>query len=296
MSRKKCVGSACACLVIACIVLAIAIPVSRRQNKSTKDMGPYAVFHSPSYKPGTPNVPVNKPPSPPAGTPLISPVSLPPPTVKSPLGVPSPPSNNGVLSVPYPWLMLTMGEEELEVDKDILTFNMDPSGKNSRITSSWTSTEGTLCADIMTAPGINPGTVFAMYLITKEPQDRNADVWWELDFEFLGKRPDAVWVNVFSNGKPDRNLEKSGNYIGLPHDSNSDYHRYCINWDTSKKKANWTVDGYELYSYGMDDTWTEPMRAVFSYWVGVPEWTGASELSSRISTHVKNIKYTTVTV
>lgn len=248
-NKKKCLGSLCVCVIIGCIIMAIAVSVIRKQNHADK---------VPS------NVNNNSP---------------------SLMSV-SPPKETG-----YSWLKPTAGGDNIRAIDNELIFSVDPPNKGCRAMSVWASMNGSLCADIATAPGINPGSVFAMYVITEEPQNRNVDKWWELDLEFLGKRPEDVWINVFSGGVADQTLEKMGNYRALPEKSNSGYHRYCINWDVDEKIASWYVDGIELYSYAMDGTWTKPMRAVISYWAGVAEWTGASGVLSRVSTHVKDIQY-----
>jgi hypothetical protein len=41
-----------------------------------------------------------------------------------------------------------------------------------------------------------------MYAISHEVKDRRTEPWWELDFEFLGGRMDAVWINWYQAGKP----------------------------------------------------------------------------------------------
>ena len=60
---------------------------------------------------------------------------------------------------------------------------------------------GKYCLDLK-VEAVN-GTIFAMYLTSGEPAnytERLKGQWDELDFEFLGRNPDKVWVRSGTRG------------------------------------------------------------------------------------------------
>jgi len=99
------------------------------------------------------------------------------------------------------------------------------------------------CTAVQTAPGLNPGSIFAIYSTSGEPVNRATDQWDELDIELLGKQPGYMWVNWFHNGEViTADGVDNGRNVSMPVVANDGFHTYCLDW-TIGDAAVWTIDG-----------------------------------------------------
>ena len=143
------------------------------------------------------------------------------------------------------------------------------------------------CADIKTAPGNNPGLIFAMYMTSGEPVDRNKDKWDELDVELLGKSPSSMWINYFHNGMAE--TAGTNKPFSPAFAANSGFHEYCLDW-TAGGTAKWLVDGEQFHTMALTG-WSKPMFPVASMWARNHPWSGQILRTETLYSTMQNWRY-----
>nr|WP_243452615.1 family 16 glycosylhydrolase [Polymorphobacter multimanifer] len=92
----------------------------------------------------------------------------------------------------------------------------------------------------------------------------------EVDFEFLGKSPDKVQLNVFVNGKGGReSLEAVGG------DASAEFHDYAVEWTPTA--IRWFIDGTLVRTETRAPLPNVPGQLFLSLWMGakpVEDWLG----------------------
>lgn len=81
---------------------------------------------------------------------------------------------------------------------------------------------GKYCLDLK-VEAVN-GTIFAMYLTSGEPAnytERLKGQWDELDFEFLGRNPDKVWVRSGTRGFFSQHADDASMFLFTQHSAHS---------------------------------------------------------------------------
>ena len=187
-----------------------------------------------------------------------------------------------------------------------LTGNSNPSGwpLGARIEYPLDGKSGEFCAKIKAAA--KSGNAFAMYLTSKEPENRAVERWDEYDFEFVGVRPFGIWTNVFRDGKDtgstinyDMRSPENAKF-NLKNGYASREARYCLRWKVGDK-AQWFIDGQLLRTLSLTGR-TKRVHPVLSFW-GVPRqgadpalvgWAGAQALNAgeKISASATSITVT----
>jgi hypothetical protein len=181
-----------------------------------------------------------------------------------------------------------MGDRVVVNDGSVVTMSADPPSKGSRMMSVWEARSALVCADIQLSGAPTNSTVFAMYAISHEVKDRKNEEWWELDFEFLGREMDAVWINWYQAGR----IREHASFYALDPAPRGLYRRFCLDWDIDNHTAIWSVDGAELVRLEMDGTWDSPLALIFSHWVGhdnSARWVGGDSIDERVSVLVRDV-------
>eukprot|EP01024_Parvocaulis_polyphysoides_P021653 TRINITY_DN20269_c0_g1_i1.p1 TRINITY_DN20269_c0_g1~~TRINITY_DN20269_c0_g1_i1.p1 ORF type:complete len:279 (-),score=20.47 TRINITY_DN20269_c0_g1_i1:206-1042(-) len=142
-------------------------------------------------------------------------------------------------------------------------------GQGCRYTSTNSYTSGTMSARIRTAARAN-GTVTAMYLLTEKRGHRFIPgTHEEIDFEFLGRTPTKVWINIFQRGKQKpRNVEMGFN-------TSDAFHTYTATWNATS--VTWWVDG-KVRRRVTNAVFDKPMYMFISV-TGNTRWTGQVDWS-----------------
>lgn len=127
-----------------------------------------------------------------------------------------------------------------------------------------TTHHGRYEAVIQTARGAGLNTAFFLYTgpHRKDPKD-------EIDFEFLGKDPSKVWINIYANGDP-----MPGLAVDLGFDASEQPHLYAFEW--SEDEIRWYADGRLLHRYARVDgpLPITPAQVYLSLWAGHPRLKG----------------------
>jgi hypothetical protein len=177
--------------------------------------------------------------------------------------------------------------DRVVVKGTLVTMSADPPNKGSRLTSVWKARAASACAEIRLSDAPTNSTVFAMYALSHEVRgaDRSTEPWWELDFEFLGRQMDSVWINWFQAGK----MSEQARFYVLTPPPRGLFRQFCLGWDIDNRTAVWTVDAVQIANLTMDETWDAPLSLIFSHWVGQPDnahWVGGDRIEERVSVDV----------
>jgi endo-1,3-1,4-beta-glycanase ExoK len=132
--------------------------------------------------------------------------------------------------------------------------------------------------EVVMKPAKMPGVVSAFFIHTGE---HLGDPHSEIDFEFVGGRPDEVHTNYFWGD------ESEALDIALGFDASEDFHLYAFEW--SPDSIVWWVDGVEVRrvhnataELPVPKAPARPMASIWAAsdhmftWVGKPEGQGAS--------------------
>jgi hypothetical protein len=141
--------------------------------------------------------------------------------------------------------------------------------------SAWQALSAVTCADIRLSSLRRNSTVFAMYAISHEVKDRRTEPWWELDFEFLGGRMDAVWINWYQAGKPNHGFYD----LSPPPRENTGA---SASRGTSETRPRELVGGRRDDRAVGDGLGANPSM-VFSHWVGTRHnvrWVGGDRIEA----------------
>lgn len=107
----------------------------------------------------------------------------------------------------------------------------------------------------------NPGLVSAFFTYTGPPLGTPQD---EIDFEFVGKRHDAVNVAYHAKGNGGRSLP-----VPLGFNATTEFHTYAFIW--TPDRIAWFVDNRLLHEISSSDDSvfpTLPGKIIFSIWTG----------------------------
>jgi endo-1,3-1,4-beta-glycanase ExoK len=111
----------------------------------------------------------------------------------------------------------------------------------------------------------------------------------EIDFEFIGKVPDTVDINVWTNGKSAKPQR-----IPLGFDASKDFHDYVIEWRSDS--IRWYADGKLIYETPKGAPIPRNSgRLYFSLWSGTKiedEWMGPFTYTGPVTAEVAWFKYT----
>jgi beta-glucanase (GH16 family) len=138
---------------------------------------------------------------------------------------------------------------------------------------------------IMTPAG-GHGVISAFFTYTgpffEDPHD-------EIDFEFLGRDTNKVWVTRFADGE-----RLPGKWIDLGFDTTDGPRLYAFEW--SPERIVWYVEGKEIMRVEADDRTlpTTPGRVYFSIWGGGEEqadWAGTAPRATNETVSFDCISY-----
>ncbi|KAL2890145.1 putative glycosidase crf1 [Ceratocystis lukuohia] len=142
--------------------------------------------------------------------------------------------------------------------KDGVEFSVTKSGDAPQLNSAFYIMFGRVEVTMKAAPGT--GIVSSVVL-----QSDDLD---EIDFEWLGGRPDEVQLNYFGKG-----IVSSYNRgtVSSVRDTQNSWHTYTIDW--TSERIIWAVDGTQLRSLKYEDAETNqypqtPMQVKFGSWSG----------------------------
>jgi len=107
-----------------------------------------------------------------------------------------------------------------------------------------------------------PGTVSAFFTFTGSPHgaQRPHD---EIDFEFLGKSPNQVFLNYFASGR------KHEQYVALPFDATTTSNDFAFEW--TPEGIRWFANGHlirEVKASAGADLPVTPQKIYVSIWNG----------------------------
>jgi endo-1,3-1,4-beta-glycanase ExoK len=138
-------------------------------------------------------------------------------------------------------------------------------------------------ARIRSASG--PGLVTAMFTYTGPQRNNPHD---EIDFEFVGRKPDTVQINYFTSGK-----SKDGYYADTPQNASEQFHDYAFEW--SETGVRWYIDG-KLVRTAAGNTPKHAGQLFFSLWNGtqmMDHWLGGFEYEGKpITAEIEWAAYT----
>lgn len=159
------------------------------------------------------------------------------------------------------------GRLEITLNPDFRTKKTFASGE---ILRRETTHYGRYEAVLQTARGSGLNTAFFLYTGPHrgDPKD-------EIDFEFLGKDPTKVWINIYADGDP-----MPGFALDLGFDAAAAPHLYAFEW--SADAIRWYADGRLLYSYASTEgpLPVTPAQVYLSLWAGHPRikgWLGYAD-------------------
>jgi endo-1,3-1,4-beta-glycanase ExoK len=108
----------------------------------------------------------------------------------------------------------------------------------------------------------------------------------EIDFEFLGKNPQTVNINHFTNGEP-----HDGKIIQLDFDASRSFHNYGFEW--TPDKISWYVDAQVVSETPAGaKIGRNPGLLFFSLWSGLDEWMGPFHYETPVTAEVEWAAYT----
>lgn len=130
--------------------------------------------------------------------------------------------------------------------------------------------------EVVMKAGRGSGTVSSFFTYTgpafKSPHH-------EIDFEFLGRNTNKVWLNVFTDGK-----ELPGKWMDLGFDAASAPHLYAFEWRPDS--ITWFVDGKEFFHLTSKDKAIPHLagKIMMNAWVGSPGqrgWLGQADRDTK---------------
>ncbi|MCH9808022.1 MAG: family 16 glycosylhydrolase [Alphaproteobacteria bacterium] len=126
--------------------------------------------------------------------------------------------------------------------------------------------------EVVMQPGSGSGTVFSFFTYTgpafKSPHD-------EIDFEFLGRNPRKVWLNVFSNGE-----KLPGRWLDLGFDASAAPQIYAFEWRPDS--IIWYASGKEIMRVTSAEKKipSHASKIMLNVWAGWPRqkaWLGVAD-------------------
>ncbi|HEU5047113.1 MAG TPA: family 16 glycosylhydrolase [Rickettsiales bacterium] len=140
-------------------------------------------------------------------------------------------------------------------------------------------------ARMQTVTGAGLNTAFFTY----NGPSTGSPVWDEIDFEFLGKNPQTVQLNYFTNGKP-----QDGTVIQLGFDASKSEHIYSFDWEANY--IRWYVDGRLVHQTPAGAKIPKtPGHIYLSLWSGAANenaWLGAFNYTTPVKARVDWVHYT----
>ena len=159
------------------------------------------------------------------------------------------------------------GQLEIRLNPDFRTQKTFASGELRRRRATH---YGRYEAVLQTARGSGLNTAFFLYTGPHrgDPKD-------EIDFEFLGKDPRKVWINIYADGEP-----MPGFAIDLGFDAAAAPHLYALEW--SADAIRWYADGRLLHEFTPEQgpLPATPAQVYLSLWAGHPRikgWLGFAD-------------------
>lgn len=111
----------------------------------------------------------------------------------------------------------------------------------------------------------------------------------EIDFEFLGKNPRSVNLNVWTGGKA-----YAGRVLTLPYDASKEFHTYAFEWTPTK--IRWLIDGKQVHETPNGTPIPSHGQKLFmSLWSGAGSsdaWMGKFTYTLPVTADVEWVRYT----
>lgn len=183
---------------------------------------------------------------------------------------------------PGQWLDTRWAKKQVSQEPGALEIRLNPDFRTQKTFASGelrrrrTTHHGRYEAVMQTARGAGLNTAFFLYTgpHRNDPKD-------EIDFEFLGKDPRRVWINIYADGEP-----MPGFAIDLGFDAAASPYLYAFEW--SADAIRWYAGDRLLHEFGPEDgpMPTTPAQVYLSLWAGHPRikgWLGFADPDTEAS-------------
>jgi len=153
---------------------------------------------------------------------------------------------------------------------------MDPFGAGARVSSKYAYKSAKVCST-MRYPHPTSGTIVGFYLMDFHPTGslRNMTKWHEIDYEWLGLKPNGTQSTVFEMGldKPSAEEHLLANITGANITHTTPGTKYCMDWDFREDSPKQGVK-FTIQAAGQDERlvreWFPHTPELEAFWDGTP--------------------------